>query len=74
MKEKGEITEEEYVRHLLVHFRDAWHDEDEMKPWDPPISKLKSEDLFGYSIWLRSSRSTRLSKGWSRNAALSPCS
>jgi hypothetical protein len=56
-KKNGDITEDEYLQHLLAHFRDAWHDEDEMKPWDAPISKLKSKDLFGYSIWHWSSNS-----------------
>ena len=50
-KDRGEIKEDEYLQHLLAHFRDAWHEEDEMKPWDPPISQLKSVDLFGYTIW-----------------------
>jgi len=57
-KQKGEITEDEYLQYLLAHFREAWHDEDEMSSF----SKLESVDLFGYSIWAWSSRSFSIAK------------
>ena len=47
-KEKGNITEEEYIHHILVHCQSVEHDEDE--GWGESAWKLEDADPFGYSV------------------------
>ena len=51
-KQKGNITEQEYIHHLLVHCQGVEHERDELVKVD---WKLLEIDPFGYSVrcWSR---------------------
>jgi hypothetical protein len=46
-KQKGDITEEEYIHNLFLHCQGVEHDDDEERTLD---SELQETDPFGYSV------------------------
>jgi hypothetical protein len=51
-KQKGDITEEEYIHNLFLHCQGVEHDDDEERTLD---WELQETDPFGYSVrcWSR---------------------